>query len=185
MHILGLRRKHAVQTAAVLVLAAPGLALAAMSDRWGPNQGLYVGGNVGMSQFNDIKSGDDTDLGWKGYLGFDANQYFGVELGYVGLGEGGDVAHVKESGWFADALGKYPFRNWSALANVGVWRAHSSGSFGDDSSFELKYGVGASYKFTPQVSLRAQLERYTANNGGTPGDFDVDLWSVGAVYRFK
>ncbi len=46
-----------------------------------------------------------------------------------------------------------------------------------------KFGVGIQYNFTESLGMRAEAERYRINDAvGNRGD--IDLFSLGLVYRF-
>lgn len=111
----------------------------------GPAQesGFYAGGSAGWSmiddeEINNLKaerhSVDDSSLGWKFFAGYNLNQYFGVELAYVDLGEAiatisaannnnvGKASELKSTteGFSFAATGHYPFaRQFDVFARIG------------------------------------------------------------------
>ena len=105
--------------------------------------GFYAGGAAGWSmidddfinnQKKDRHSVDDSSLGWKFFAGYNLNQYFGVELSYVDLGEAtatissannnnvgkaSEVTSTTEGFSFA-ATGRYPFaKQFDVFARIG------------------------------------------------------------------
>jgi len=134
------------------------------------------------------------------------NRYFALEAGYFNLGEFGYTAtttpagtstgNIKISGFNLDALGILPFTdNFSAFGRVGAQYAKSKDSFGGTgagagsssasySGTNYKVGAGLQYDFTDTVGLRTEWERYRINDAvGNKGD--IDLFSVGMIYRFS
>ena len=105
--------------------------------------GFYAGGAAGWSmidddlindQKKDRHSVDDSSPGWKLFAGYNLNQYFGVELAYVDLGEAtatisaannnnvgkaSEITSTTEGFSFA-ATGRYPFaRQFDVFARIG------------------------------------------------------------------
>ncbi|MFZ2122123.1 MAG: outer membrane beta-barrel protein [Rhodoferax sp.] len=149
---------------------------------------------------------DDRDRGFKLFGGYQVNKYFAVEAGYFDLGQFGFVANtvptgslsgnIKIKGLNLDAVGTLPItEKFSAFGRLGVAYAHTDGSFAGTGAVNvlnpspsardtnLKVGLGVQYAFTEALSLRAEIERYRINDAvGNKGD--VDLASIGLVYRF-
>jgi OOP family OmpA-OmpF porin len=149
---------------------------------------------------------DDRDRGYKLFGGYQLNRYFAVEAGYFDLGQFGFLANtvpigslsgnIQVRGVNLDAVGTLPITDkFSAFARLGVTHAHTKGSFAGTgavnvldpspraSDNNLKVGLGMQYAFTDALSLRAEIERYRVNDAvGNKGD--VDLASIGLVYRF-
>ena len=149
---------------------------------------------------------DDRDRGYKLFGGYQVNKYFAVEAGYFDLGQFGFLANTVPIGTLSgniqvrgvnlDAVGMLPITDkFSAFARLGVTHAHTKGSFSGTgavnvldpspraSDNNLKVGLGVQYAFTDALSLRAEIERYRINDAvGNKGD--IDLASVGLVYRF-
>lgn len=148
----------------------------------------------------------DRDRGFKLFGGYQVNKYFALEGGYFDLGQFGYVANtlptgtlsgdIKVRGLNLDAVGFLPItEKFSAFGRIGVAYAHTDGSFAGTGAVNvldpspsardtnLKVGLGVQYAFTDALSLRAEIERYRVNDAvGNKGD--VDLASIGLVYRF-
>ncbi len=148
-------------------------------------------------------STDDSDTGWKLFAGYKFMKYLAVEGAYTNLGEG--TAHsiitapvlgtvdttLEVEAWTVSALGILPLGDkFSLFGRLGVnfWNADVSAvatgggtaavAAGDDDGTDMVYGAGASYSFTPNLSVRGEWERYDLDDG------EVDLWSAGVSWSF-
>lgn len=152
-------------------------------------------------------SNDDSDTGYKLFGGYKFNRNFALEGGYFDLGRFGFTAttlpagtlkgSIKLKGVNLDALGILPFnQKFSAFGRVGVNYAEASDSFSgtgavnvlntnpSKSEANLKFGAGLQYDFTKALGMRFEAERYRISDAvGSKGD--IDLLSVGLVYRFS
>ena len=157
---------------------------------------------------NDV-SVDDTDNGWKVFVGYEFTANLGVEVAYVDLGEvtsefGATIAPADLQPLLSDAAAIHPYMLTGAtLAGVGsiditpsfavfgkvgafVWDAEGdvkeigSGQLVDfdDSGTDLMYGLGVKLDINPQVTMRAEWERYNADRN------DMNFYSIGVEYRF-
>ena len=146
------------------------------------------------------------DGGGKLFAGYQINQYLSIEGGYFDLGEfqtyattrpaGAIHSNMQVRGVNLDVVGYVPFtENFSAFARLGVTRALTqntfdgfgaaagmSGKLSDRDTFP-KAGVGLEYKFSEALALRVEAERYRISDALYDHD-DIDLYSVGVVYRF-
>lgn len=192
---------------ATKILAASLLALSTLlAASQASAQGFYIGGSVGKSNFDDdnavpdlITSGsvDGSDTGYKIFGGYQFNQHFGVELAWVDLGQAGysgtfsglpvTGGTVKTSGLNVSAVGTLPLgtSGFSLFGKAGLFAWESKANditgglpfSGKEDGTDLSLGVGASYGFTKNLSIRAEWERFKAVG-------DIDLLSVGLVYKF-
>lgn len=152
-------------------------------------------------------SNDDSDTGYKLFAGYKFNKNFALEGGYFDLGRFGFTATtvpagtlngtIKLKGVNLDAVGILPVNEkFSVLGRVGVNYAEASDSFSgtgavtvlntspSKSEANYKFGAGLQYDFNKALAMRAEAERYRINDAvGSNGD--VDLVSVGLVYRFS
>ena len=149
---------------------------------------------------------DDNHVGYKLFGGYQFNRNFALEGGYVDLGKFGFDANTSPSGSLNgdieinglnfDAVGIFPFTDkFSAFGRAGLIYAKSKDSFtgsgavvvldSNPSKREANYkaGVGVEYDFTPAFGMRVEAERYRINDA-VGNDGDIDLISVGALYRF-
>lgn len=144
---------------------------------------------------------DDSDSGWKVFAGYKIMKNLAVEGSYTNLGEatarttvtapvaGTFNTTLELESWSISAVGILPLNDqFSLFARLGlnVWNSDvsvagtGSGSAvttSDDGS-DVVYGLGASYNFSQNLSLRGEWERYNF------GDSDVDLLSVGLAWAF-
>jgi len=149
---------------------------------------------------------DDRDTGYKLYGGYKFNKNFAVEGGYFNLGKFGFVAttvpagtltgDIKLQGLNLDAVGILPItERFSAFGRAGLNYAQARDSFTGTGAVTVanpnprkndtnhKFGLGLEYALTESLGLRAEAERYRINDAvGNKGD--VDLFSVGLVFRF-
>ena len=70
-----------------------------------------------------------------------------------------------------DVFGKLGFFMWDVSAS-------GPGGTADDDGTDLMFGVGAAWKFSPQLAARAEWERFDLD-----GD-DVDFLSIGLQFNF-
>lgn len=156
---------------------------------------------------NVSSSLDKHDTGYKLQLGYRINEHFAVEGGYVDLGEarydatftGGTArATVEVSGPNIALVGIMPVNSELSLfgklgaINAKVHeRAFATGPGGSatgsvsSTNLEMLWGVGASYDINRQFAVRLEYEFF--NNLGDDddtGEADVDLLSVGVVFKF-
>lgn len=181
--------------------------------------GFYVGGSLGRSDFQDFNgrdidrgmaslgltsqtSTDDTDTGWKLFVGYQIMPYFAVEGAYTDFGDATARSfisappavapltvhtNVEATAWTLSALGMLPLgNNFTPFVRLGVnmWDtdvSSSAGAFvasGSSDGTDWVYGIGAMYRFTPNLSARAEWERYDFDRD------DVDLLSAGISWHF-
>jgi OOP family OmpA-OmpF porin len=149
---------------------------------------------------------DDRDTGYKLFGGYQFNPNFSLEGGYFDLGKFGFTANTTPAGTLngnirlrglnLDAVGFLPItEKFSAFGRVGLDYADASDSFTgtglvdvanpDPSKRDANYklGLGLQYNFNESLGMRVEAERYRINDAvGNKGD--IDLVSVGLVYRF-
>ena len=170
-----------------------------------PAQGFYIGGSVGQSDYDDnnaipdlITSGsvDGSDTGLKIFGGYQFNQHFGLELSWVDLGKAGYSGRfgalnvtggtVETSGLNFSAVGTWPLgSNFALFGKIGFFAWESDASdvtgglpfSGTQDGSDVSYGIGASFNFTKNLSMRAEWERFKAVG-------DIDLLSIGVVFKF-
>jgi OOP family OmpA-OmpF porin len=194
-------------------------------------ENFYVLGSVGQSRFGsgsgasegaltssahltvDDNPGsasrfDSRDLGYKLQFGYNFNQNFAVEGGYVDLGQqnyhvnfdsGSGHAKTSDNGLNIAALGIIPVEGpFSVFGKVGVIDAKvdyhlsgsdAGGSFADAHEkikFSPEYGVGVMYSLNDVADLRVEAERFAdLGKKSTTGENNVDLLSLGVSYRFN
>jgi OOP family OmpA-OmpF porin len=161
-----------------------------------------LGGGFATSSIAD----DDRDTGYKLFGGYQFNRNFALEGGYFDLGKFGYTAttvpngtlsgNIKVRGLNLDLVGILPItEKFSAFGRGGLNYAQARDSFAGTGSVNVsgpnpskrdanyKFGLGLQYAFTESLAMRAEAERYRINDAvGNKGD--IDLISVGLVYRF-
>lgn len=164
-------------------------------------RGLLAGGFTTTSIQDD-----DHHFGFKLFGGYQFNRYFALEGGYFDLGRFGFTAttvpagtlrgDIKLKGVNLDGVGILPFTDkFSAFARIGANYAQAKDTFAgtgfvgvanperSEHATNYKFGAGLEYRFTESFGVRAEAERYRIHDAvGNKGD--IDLFSVGLVYRF-
>ena len=149
---------------------------------------------------------DDTHFGFKLYGGYQFVKYFALEGGYFDLGRFGFTANTsppagltgdtKLKGANLDAVGIIPFTDrFAAFGRIGYTYTDAKDRFAgygavivkdpslSQHSSNYKFGFGLQYALSDSWGMRAEAERYRLGDAvGNKGD--VDLFSVGLLYRF-
>ena len=149
---------------------------------------------------------DNRDKGYKFFVGKQFNRYFAVEGGYFNLGEftfeAGTTANRvlrgerEFRGWNLDLVGQLPLtERFSLLGRAGWQYAKSHNHYTgnvlnavitpnpEGGRRAAKFGLGAEYKFTEALALRAEVERYRVKDA-VQNRGDVDMASLSLVYKF-
>ncbi|WP_114969579.1 outer membrane beta-barrel protein [Rhodoferax ferrireducens] len=161
-----------------------------------------LGGGFSTSSIID----EDRDRGYKIFGGYQFNKNFALEGGYFDLGKFGFTAttvpagslsgNIRLRGLNLDVVGTLPVNErFSVFGRIGANHAEARDTFAGIGAVSvlnpnpskrdtnLKLGLGLQYAFTPSLAMRAEVERYRINDAvGNKGD--IDLVSVGLVYRF-
>ncbi|MGH8697474.1 MAG: porin family protein [Burkholderiales bacterium] len=155
---------------------------------------------------------DSRDPGYKVFAGYRFNRYFGVEGGYAWLGEfqattqvtaptaGVLNADIRVIGLYIDAVPMLPVGDrFAVFAKVGVLLSETRttrSTFGTvtpapglnaNASTDrpnLSYGLGVQYDLDKTVTLRFVWERYIKVGDLNTGEFNIDLYSGGLLFRF-
>ncbi len=158
----------------------------------------YIGLNAGQSKFRNSSGfgnfptdSKDKSVGLYGGSYFTPN--FGLELGYIDLGEatrGGGKSEAK-AGTVA-LIGKLPLNpSFNLLAKVGATysqvdvsaQPNTGIATGRKSGWGPSYGIGAEYNFTQNVSAVLQYDEYRMPYPGGSKEKNNNT-SVGIRYRF-
>ena len=184
---------------AAMTLAFPALAQTAE----GAPGGLYLGGSIGLSKFRhgcaDLPSGvscDEKDTAWRLLAGYQFNRWLGAEVGYHDLGkiDGSGLgvdADVKANAWELVGVGTFPIGSQFGLyGKLGGYRGETKlssnvGLSGKDHNDGLTYGAGLEWNALRNVGLRLEWQRYNDIGGNDSAKGDIDVMSVGAVWRFR
>jgi OOP family OmpA-OmpF porin len=198
--------KHGRSIAAILGLAAAAAAGPAAAQ---DDSGLYLGASVGYAQYKDICKRaavpcDEKDTAWRGFAGYQFNRYVAAEFAYGHLGTvtgegplpGGQARFEAEVDDVFDlsAVFSIPVVNrLFALGRVGLYRARTTveqeGPFPGSPTHEagtntgFTYGAGAEFRLG-SLGLRAEWQRFDNVGVGSTGEDDVDVLSLGLLWRF-
>src|SRR5262245_33441100 len=168
-------------------------------------QGIYICGSAGMSDVVDanvipdfITSGtvDGSDTGVKIFGGYQFNKNFGVEISYVDLGKASYSGNFfgtpvtggsfETTGFNFSAVGIIPLnQSFELFGKIGVfaWEAKARDTTGGvpfsakDDGGDISFGIGATFNFTKNLSMRAEWERFEAVDS-------IDFLSLGVVFKF-
>jgi OOP family OmpA-OmpF porin len=151
----------------------------------------YVGGTLGQSDFKDgcqgLGSCDKKDTAWRILGGYQFNRNFAAEFGYHDLGKasasGGDT---KGNAWELVGIGALPLVDqFSVYGKLGAYRGELKAAAAKKTNSDFTYGAGVQYDFTKTVGVRGEWQRYNKMGGGALRETDVDVLSVGVIYRFQ
>ena len=161
-----------------------------------------LGGGFATTSITD----DDRDSGYKIFGGYRFNRNLALEGGYFDLGKFGFTATTVPAGTLngniklrslnLDAVGILPITGkFSAFGRIGFNYAEARDTFAGTGFVNVlnpnpskhdtnyKFGLGVQYDFTQSFGMRVEAERYRIDDAvGNKGD--IDLVSVGLVYRF-
>ncbi|WP_282039967.1 outer membrane beta-barrel protein [Halomonas alimentaria] len=204
--------KRLIATAALATLvASPAFA---QSYQYNPNEGPYVGAGLGyiehQANLADYAGSavsnvdvDDSDTGYKLFVGYQFNPNFAIEASYLDLGDAeasyryrGEPGNAELSvdGFGFALVGKLPIQSgFSVYGKLGMiaWDAdftdnyfngaqRTTDSYGEDGTDPF-YGIGAEYE-VERILMRAEFERYDISESGE--DFEIDMISASIGYRF-
>src|SRR2546428_2401700 len=184
-----MRGDKKVLLAAVLgaaVMAAPAVSMAQARG----DTGWYAGISIGQSDAKDFCSGvancDSKDTAFRILGGYQINRNFAAELGYHDLGKAKvGTSDIKANAWELVGVGSYPIANqFSIYGKLGFFRGEAKAGGTKETNTDLTYGAGVQYDFARNLGVRGEWQRYGKLGGGTLKESDVDVLSVGGIYRF-
>lgn len=173
-----------------LALLISGVVHAATDNPW------YAGARIGGTNYDNFDGALDGAEGsferddWGGgvFIGYNYNDWFGVEGGYTYLGQ----ADLKSgSGGFEaqglDLVGKF---TWSAtdyvdlFAKAGIYYFDVDNSVNNQNDDDVSgtVGVGAEYFFNNDLSTRIEYQYYNQVGRSQPGKSDIHFYGVSLVY---
>ena len=149
---------------------------------------------------------DKRDTGYKVQGGYQFSPNLAVEGSWVDLGKfnysatftGGNAQFdAKASGFNVAALGVLPLNQTVSLfGKLGVIyakveaNARAVGAGGaawasaSDSNWKPTWGLGGTFNVNKQIGIRAEYEQFSKLGGTNTGKGNVDLLSVGVVFKF-
>ena len=202
-----LTRTHTVIAALALLGTLGDAAHAADTSggRW------YVGGGLGATTGLDLCTAanpgfsttpgtcDNSQFAAKVFGGYKFNTYLGAEGALVYLGTASadgtylgvpTTSDVYSGGLELAGTGTLPITDkFGVLGKLGVllWGVRSETGTGfdrDDSGASFAMGAGLKYDITDHVGVRFEWERFWQVGNSTIGQSDVDMFTVGGLYRF-
>jgi len=189
--------KSRAKAAVAILGVASAMAFAAPAAA--QDQGWYAGLHIGQTSADvDCTGGtscDDEDTAWRILGGYQFNKNLAAELGYsnggeVSLSGAGVSATIETTLWELVAVGSWPFTpNFSAYGKLGMYLGDTelSGtgvSNESESNTGLTYGLGVRWDFTKNLGVRAEYQIYSDVGGGNIGESDIDIISVGVIWKF-
>jgi OmpA-OmpF porin, OOP family len=192
-----------VMIAALVGVATASVAPSALAQYRG-QAGWYAGVSLGQSEVEIEGCGgavscDEKDTAWRVLGGYQFNQNFAAELGFHQLGDasasgpGGSV-EFETNAFELVGVGAFPLgAQFSVYGKAGFYRGETkvTGSVLGvpvdikETNTDLTYGVGVQYHINRQIGVRAEWQRYTnMGDSATIGESDVDVMSIGLVFRF-
>lgn len=152
-------------------------------------QGLYVFGDVGRSHYKEDIEYFGVDLSANSFAfgaGYSVNDNFSFEAGYHHIGnysfdDFGDDETLDVTALEISGVAKYPVTTEiNIYGRLGFGKLTTEIPYFDTkSTYKAFYGVGASYKLSDNVSLRAEYNRYEEWYHAV-----ASTLSFGAVYSF-
>jgi len=156
----------------------------------------------------------NEDLNGTGYRlsgGYQFDEHWGLEAGYADLGKASDTVcifcrtttlsflettQVKAHGWTVDGTGTLPMGEaWSLTGRLGMIDGHvetqvanfSSVSFSaTTSSWRWTLGGSLNWALAEDWMLRLSFDQYRRlGETNSTGQFNVNLTTLGVVYRFR
>ena len=193
-----LMQKKVLVTALLAGFAALPTLTMAQSKGGNADLGFYAGASVGQSKSDCGNAGgscDDKDTAYRIFGGYKFHPNIAVEGGYAPLGQtsaslpGGNIT-AEANAWDIVGVGSGPLgNNFSILGKLGFYNAEiklGGAASGKKTTTDLTYGIGGQYDFNRNLGLRLEWNRYSGVKfaGPSGGDTDIDVLSVGALWRF-
>lgn len=156
-----------------IALAAIG-ATSAQANDW------YTGVGAGWADMRDLgKFGWDADEDATAinlFGGYNFNDNFGAELGYLYAGKGGvDGVDFKTQGATLSGIGRLPLNGvFSLFAEGGAYFYHANGNDNTDNGVAPLAGLGVTAKLSDLVDLQARY-RYMWNVGDQQKSWETDV----------
>ena len=172
--------KNNVVALALFLLAAVLATPASAQYSLGEEPGFYAGATLGMNADNEVAA--------RALLGYQANRNFAIELGYHDLGKHNIAGFPLDSNAVEVlGLGRLPLNERAAVyGKLGLYRSNSKGGGANESQHDLTFGIGFEHALSMNLAARAEWQRYRGMGGGAIGQTaDLDVYSVGAIYRFR
>lgn len=181
----------AVAALAASVFALPAAAQMSMAS-------AYIGATVGQAEYksaceNTVGSCDEKDTAWRVLAGMQINRNFAAEIGYHNLGEAKATgSSLKVNVFELVGIGAFPIANmFSIYGKLGGYYGRSeltsniAGVGGDENNTGLTYGAGVQFDVMRPLGVRLEWQRYDNVGGDRTGEGDINVISLGAIWRFQ
>ena len=190
-----------ISATAILALGALVAAPASAAD----DSALYIGAQGGLGKYKENcerQTGgvcDQTDVTWRAFGGYRYNRYWSFEFGWTDLGESkfaadaGGTLTYKVDGYDLVGLLMAPLTDrLSAYGKFGAYRVRTTvestlpapaQQSASDSSSGWVGGVGLQYDIG-RLGLRAEWQRYWGVGAANTTEDDIDVYSLGLLFRF-
>jgi len=132
---------------------------------------IYAGIELGQA---DV--GNEEDVGFKIFGGYQFTRNFAAEIGYGMLF---DKSDVEVTALEFVAVGMFPIANqFSLIGKLGLANVEVDTRAGSRDKTELTYGIGVQFDVSRNLGVRALWQRYDTDPE------EVDWLAIGAVWRF-
>lgn len=164
------------------------------SQSWIPGTSYgYVGGNLGTTHWQTpcTFNCDSADVAGKLYTGGLFSNVFGLELGYINMGEAERMnGKWRAQGANVSLVGNIPAGPLNLFAKVGAtygWTRSSAApganvATGNNDGVGLSYGAGVGVDITKNVQALAEWDRHEFRF--VAGREPVHMYSLGIKYKF-
>jgi OOP family OmpA-OmpF porin len=169
-------------------------------------QSWYAGGAIGEATAKDFCtdltgpgiSCEDSDRAWKVFAGREFTPHFALEIGYADLGAvrasgpGGFIS-AEASAFDIVAIGSLPLADRFAIyGKAGFYRGEVDARIdtvtltdsASETNTDITFGAGLRFNVSPALAVRAEWQRYADIGGSETGESDVDVLSIGVLFRF-
>lgn len=157
---------------------------------------FYAGLSLGQAHWRSgclstATTCDDTDRALKVFAGFQLNRILSVEAGFHNLGKAtSPAASVKGHAWEAVGIAAWPIAGaLSVYGKLGVFRTKVEGSGSlvpnRETNFGPTFGLGAQFEVNRNLALRGEWQSYPGVGGSTLPKSDINVVSLGALWRFR
>lgn len=181
-------------------------AAAAAAPAAAQEQGIYLGGSGGYSQYREVCDTqqallvpcDDNHTTWRAFTGYQFNRWFALEFGYAdlgnaeGVGPGTSFTYKVRDAFDLSAVLLLPVADsLSVLARAGAFQARATldvntagtTTHAASSGGGWIIGLGAEYRLGP-IGVRAEWQHYKNVGGPATGEDNIDVLSAGVLWRF-
>jgi OmpA-OmpF porin, OOP family len=194
----------------ILLVGGTAVALAARADYIGtlkipgpPSAAPASAFTFSASSLTGLTPQGLGDNGYRLKLGYKYSRYLSVESEYVDVGTNAGTVFsspanlasaFRQTGFGVDTVATVPlWRQFSFYGRLGAYTGSRDlfstnpvsllGGEGARGT-RLRYGLGMRYDLTKSLGIRAEMERFSPLGSTVAGEPEVDLFSVGLMWRF-